>query len=329
MVTIKMVAEKCGLSIAAVSRALNNRPGISQERAEQVRQVAREMGYQPNEAARMLKTNRSKNIGILYHNMLTHEFFAAVLEGIQTEAAQQGYEITFLQSNQDLTYYEHARRRQCDGVILAQGPFNRGSVQPILDSGMPLVSIEYDHPGHTAVRNDNVRAMEEVVRYVHSLGHERIALIHGEPCQVTDDRLTGFHRGCRDCGIDAPDEYVVPGHFRQMEENRPGVRRLLSLAKRPTCIIFPDDMCYLGGMAEIESMGLRIPEDVSCVGFGGVDLIRMMRPRLTTYSQNPREIGRRAAREVISAIEEPKFYAPHIAVVDGHIEPGDTVKDLR
>lgn len=329
MVTIKMVAERCGLSIAAVSRALNNRPGISPERAEMVRQTAREMGYQPNEAARLLKTKCSNNIGILYHNMLTHEFFAAVLEGIQLECAARGYEITFLQKNAGLTYYEHALRRQCAGVILAQGPFDRDSVQPILDSGLPLVSIEYDHPGRTVVRNDNVRAMEEVIRYLHVLGHERIALIYGDPCQVTSERMTGFYRGCRDCGIAVPEEYVVEAHYRRVEAAGAAVKQLLELPKRPTCIIFPDDMCYLGGVAEIERQGLRIPDDVSCVGFGGIDVIKLMRPRLTTYDQNARELGRQAAREIIGAIEDPKCYVPHTAIVEGCIAPGDTVRDLR
>lgn len=329
MVTIRDVAEKCGLSVAAVSRALNYRPGISPERAETVRRVARELGYQPNEAARQLKTSRSNNIGILYYNLLTHEFFSAVLEGIQSEAAKHGYEITFLQNNSEMTYYEHARRRQCAGVILAQVPYNIESMQPIIDSGMPIVSIEYDQPGCTVIRNDNVRAMEEVVRHACENGHRRIAFIHGESCQVTSERLIGYHRGCRAFGIDVPEEYIVASHFRSPAHSADAVRQLLALPKPPTCIIFPDDICCLAGMQEIERMGLRIPADMSCIGFGGIGILDLLRTRVTTYDQNPAEIGRRAAQEMICAIEDPKCYAPHIVIVDGQIKPGATVCTLE
>ena len=98
MVTIKTIAEKCGLSIAAVSKTLIGRPGISPKRAEFVRKTAQEMGYCANSAAQMLKTNRSHNIGILYENKLAHEFFSVVLEAIRDELESNGYDITLLSS---------------------------------------------------------------------------------------------------------------------------------------------------------------------------------------------------------------------------------------
>ena len=324
-----MVAEQCGLSIAAVSRALNNRPGISRERAEMVRRVAREMGYQPNEAARLLKTNRSKNIGILYYNLFTHEFFSEVLESIQQEAAEHGYEITFLQNNAGMTYYEHAMRRQCAGVLLVQIPYDKSSMQSIFDSGMPLVSIEYEQPGCTVIRNDNVQAMEVLVRHAHSLGHERIAFIHGELSTVTSQRLAGFHRGCRECGISVPPEFVVARHFRQVQPAADAVKQLLTLPHPPTCVIFPDDICALGGMQAIERSGLHVPQDVSVMGFGGISVVQLMNTPLTTYHQNPREMGRLAVQEIISAIEDPKCYVPHTAIVDGMLMDGDTVSALK
>ena len=146
MVTIRMVAERCGMSVAAVSRALNHRAGVAPEKAEEIRRMAREMGYCPNEAARTLKTSRSHNIGVLYHNMLTHEFFSTVLEGIHCEAGERGYEITFLNNGPGMSYYEHAQRRQCAGVIIAQGPFGHNSVTPLLESSMPVVTISLAIP---------------------------------------------------------------------------------------------------------------------------------------------------------------------------------------
>ena len=329
MVTIRMVAERCGMSVAAVSRALNHRAGVAPEKAEEIRRMAREMGYCPNEAARTLKTSRSHNIGVLYHNMLTHEFFSTVLEGIHCEAGERGYEITFLNNGPGMSYYEHAQRRQCAGVIIAQGPFGHNSVTPLLESSMPVVTIEFGYPGHTVVSNDNVAAMEESVHYLCGMGHRRIAFIHGDPGQVTSERLTGFYRGCRAEGISVPESYVVSAHYRMRAASALATRRLMGLPRPPSCILYPDDMSYIGGLEELERMGLSVPEDVSCFGFGGVSLVTVMRPVLSTYFQDGKEMGRVAAREIISAIEDPRCYAARPIIVPGRLMPGGTVRDLN
>lgn len=329
MVTIKMIAEKCGLSVAAVSRALNYQSGVGAERAEQVRRIAQEMGYVPNAAARELKTNRSNIIGVLYHNRLAHEFFSVVLEGIHEEAERHGYGIIFLNSHPHVSYYEHARQRRCAGVVVAQDIFDHDSVMTLMGSSIPTVSIENPYPGGTTISTDNVGAMQEIVHHLHDRGHRRIALIHGESCQVTQERMAGFFRGCRECGITIPDEYVRASCFRTPDMAAEATRELLALPKPPTCILYPDDVSYLGGMAEIERQGLSIPGDISCVGFDGVSMSRALRPRLTTYYQDAEMMGCLAAREVISAIEDPRCYVPRTIHVSGRLQEGDTVRDLK
>lgn len=324
-----MIAERCGLSNAAVSRALNHQPGISEARAEWVRKVAEEMGYYPNTAARTLKTNRSNIIGVIYRNQLVHEFFATILDGIHEEVERCGYELIFLNSSPTVSYYEHARHRQCAGVVVAQSLFNLESVMTLIGSGIPTVFVEDVYPGSTTVVNDNVAAMREVVHYLAEMGHERIALIHGEMGQVTSERLTGFKRGMSDCGLALPEEYVRPARFREPEYSAHQTAALLDLPQPPTCILYPDDISYLGGMVEIERRGLRIPEDVSCFGFDGMSISRLIRPRLSTYHQDAMAMGRAAARQVIAAIEDPRMEEPRTITVPGRILEGETVKDLR
>ena len=331
MVTIKTIAEKSGLSIAAVSKALNGRPGISPERAEQVRQLARELGYYPNEAARTLKTNRSYNIGILFQNRLAHEYFSQILESIRQTAEERGYDITFLR-NRNISgagYYECAKRRQCDGVIVTQGEYEPELMDRLVNSDIPLVSIEQGYPGHTAIMSDNVGSMEEIVRYLHSLGHDRLALIHGELGDVTRQRLAGFYRGCRDCGIQVPEEFVIPARYHEPKDSGQAVKRLMAGTVKPTCILFPDDVSSLGGMTALGELGLSIPGDVSCFGYDGIRMASVLRPSLATYHQNAQSIGRRAAEELISSIEDPRCYVPQNVVVPGDIQPGGTVRDLR
>lgn len=331
MVTVKTIAEQCNLSIAAVSKALHGQPGISPERAAEVKRVAQELGYFPNAAAQALKTNRSHNIGILFQNRLAHEFFSIVLEAIRDTAEVQGYDITLL-SNQHKDhpgFYEHAKHRRCDGVVILQAAWDWEGIQRLVDGDIPVVSVDRIFNGHTAVVSDNVGSTQEIVHYLHGLGHTRLAFIHGEDGDVTRQRLAGFYRGCRDCGIDVPDAYVVPARYHEAKDSGQAVKRLMSLDSRPTCILFPDDVSYLGGLTALESLGLSVPEDVSCFGYDGIQLAGILRPSLATYRQDAGEIGRKAAAQLISAIEDPKCFVPQVVTVTGSIQPGGTVRDLR
>ena len=330
MVTIKMIAQRCGLSTAAVSRALNHLPGVSVENADRVRQIAKEMGYFPNEAARTLKTNRTKNIGVLYRNLFGHEFFSLMLEGIHQEAIRQGYELIFLSNATEMPYVDYARQRQCAGVIIVQSLFDQDSVTALVESELPTVALEESYTGITNIVSDNVEAMQEIIHYLHDeLGHSRIAFIHGEVGQVTNERIAGFYRGCRNCGITVPDEYLRAAKFRTPYISGDITRELLALPKPPTCILYPDDISCLGGMTEIDRQGLRIPEAIGVLGFDGIALSRVVRPQLTTYVQDAIQMGTRATQEVINAIEEPRFYVPRTINLKGKLQYGGTVRSLK
>lgn len=295
-----------------------------------VRKAAQELGYYPNAAAQMLKTKRSYNVGILFQNRLGHEFFSLVLEALRHTVEGSGYDITFLGTwnGPGSGYYEHAMRRQCDGVIIAQGIFDFDSVHRLTESDIPVVSIEQVFTNRTAVMSDNVGSMETIVRYAYQMGHREIAFIHGEIGDVTRSRLVGFHRGCRACGLEVPDSHVIEARFNEPEDSGEATRQLLSEKTPPTCIIYPDDISCIGGITAIQKMGLSVPDDVSCIGFDGIRLTRIVSPSITTYRQNAQGIGQRAAEELIAAIEDPKCYIPRIITVPGEIQPGGSVKDL-
>lgn len=332
MITLKMIAERCGVSSAAVSKALNHQPGISPEKAAYVRKVAQEMGYHPNVVARTLRTKRSHSIGVLFQNGLSHEFYSVVLDAARTEAEQCGYDITFLSNQLGTTgrsYYEHARQRQCDGILIVQGEYLSGDALQLVTSDLPVVSIDHVYPNRSAITNDNVGSMEEIVHHLHKLGHRHIAFIHGEDGDVTRQRLAGFHRGCRDCGIEVPEEYIQPAKYHEPKESGLATRRLLGGAVRPTCILYPDDISYLGGLTEIERQGLSVPDDISCFGYDGIHMASVLRPQLSTYQQDAIQIGRQATDELVNAIERAKYFVPQVITVNGRIQPGETVRDLR
>ncbi|MCD7859737.1 MAG: LacI family transcriptional regulator [Firmicutes bacterium] len=331
MVTIKMVSERCGLSVSAVSKAMNGQPGISPERAEGVRRIAAEIGYYPNAAARALKTNHSQNLGLIYQNDMAHEYFALVMEGIREAAGQHQYDLTLLCTPEDpvMDYYEHARQRSCDGVILAQNYIPIEQIDHLVHSSLPLVSIEASFPGHSSVTTENETSLMQLVQYLAHMGHRRIAYIYGDMGDTTRERLEGFRSGCEKYGLQIPEEYLIAGKFHNPAVAGRATRRLMALPTPPTCILYPDDVSYLGGKAKLEDLGLTVGEDISCVGYDGLQITSLMRPSLTSYRQNAKEIGRIAVEDLIFAIENPKNFVPQTYRVTGQIQFGNTVKNLN
>lgn len=335
MVTIKMIANKCGCSQATVSKALNDAPDISAETKERIRKIADEMGYMPNSAARALKTSRTYSFGVLLEDAtnsgLTHEFFSQILESFKHRSQELGYDISFISDRlggREISYTEHARYRNCDGVLIAAVDCNDPMVVELINSGIPVVSVDYIFDKCGSVQSDNVKGMRDLVQYVYDQGHRKIAFIHGEEAAVTRQRVASFHRTCRELRLEIPEEYVIPGVFHDPASSGLATRKLLELKDPPTCILYPDDISYIGGMNEIERMGLSIPNDVSAAGYDGIRMSQYLRPRLTTLRQDTDRMGRAAAEELARTVEEGKYYIPNRIVVPGEVLPGGTVKKL-
>lgn len=335
MVKIKDIAKKCGVSVSTVSKALGDYPDINENTVKYIREVARSMGYLPNAAARALRTNRSYNLGVLFIDKtssgLSHEFFSGILNSVKVGAESRGYDITFTSKNignLEMTYYEHAKYRNCDGVIIASIDFTDPDVIKLVESEVPTVTIDHIYNNRTAILSDNVRSMQELVDYIVSQGHTKIAFIHGEDTYVTRQRLASFRKTCLKHGLDIPEEYIKAGIYHDPRTSALMTRELLALKERPTCILYPDDFSFIGGMNEIERQGLSIPEDISVVGYDGILLSQVLRPRLTTYRQNVEEIGKTAADKLIDMIENPKLFIPEQIVISGEVIIGDTVKKI-
>ncbi len=330
-VTIKDVSARCGLSVSTVSKAFNNYADISPETRELVRQTAREIGYYPNAIARTLKTNRSHNLGILYnddsHSGLTHAFFASVLEAVKTESERRGYDLTFINhhaSRVGMTYLEHCRYRNVDGVFIACTDFTQPEVAALGESDIPCVAVDYEFPTKNAVMSENLQGMQMLTEYAISKGHRRIAFVHGQAAPVTECRVQGYLRAMARANLEVLPGYLVESVYDIPEASRGAVLAMLQREDRPTCIFLPDDHCCIGALQAVREMGLRVPEDVSLAGFDGIQLGQVMRPRLTTIAQDTWTLGTQAARMLISSIETPTHPSEQIHVPVNLI-PGETI----
>ena len=335
MVTLKQIASVCGVSVATVSKALNHSPDIGAETTERIIRTARELGYYPNAVARALKTNRSYSIGVLFeddtHCGLTHEYFSHVLNAVKNEAESRGYDVTFISQKlgrTPMSFLEHCKYRNCDGVVIANVDFTDLTVMELVNSEIPVVTIDYLFDDRSAVLSDNVQGMHDLLAYVHSMGHRRIAFIHGELTAVTRSRLASFHKTASELGMEVPDEYVRTARYHDPRQSGLATRDLLALKEPPTCILYPDDISLLGGMTEIERSGLSVPEDISIAGYDGIPMSQLLRPILTTLRQDSQQLGVQAARLLIEAIEQPKTYLPQLVMIPGSVQEGGTVRRI-
>ena len=337
MVSLKDIASQCGVSVATVSKSLNDHSDIGIETKQRVRQVAKELGYVPNAAAKSMKTNRTHNIGVLFmddaNSGLTHDFFASVLESFKRGVEKEGYDITFISNDRTRpgrsTYLTHARYRRFDGVIIANVHFDDPEVVQLVKSDIPVVTIDHLYNDTITILSDNVEGVATLVDYAVQNGHKKIAFIHGADSSVTKARLITFNRKMEEYGIELPEEYIVESPYRDTHGAYERTLELLDMQDRPTCIFYPDDYAAYGGMRAIAEKGLKVPDDVSVVGFDGIRVARHIRPRLTTYRQDTDELGAQAAKNLIDLIERPKTTLVQQIVVKGKLLEGDTLKKIN
>lgn len=333
MASMKDISRVCGVSIATVSKALNNHKDIGEETKVHIRQVAKEMGYFPNSSARALKTNRTYNIGVLFADEamsgLTHDYFADVLDSFKRTVEARGYDITFLNASKNrknrMTYLEHCRYRGFDGVMIACVDFSDPEVVELVKSDIPLVTVDYVFCNRTVIVSDNVKGMRDLLTYVYGCGHRRVAYIHGADSAVTHSRLSSFYKTASELGLEVPDEYVKEAAYRDTAGAGRATKELLALKQPPTCILYPDDFSSFGGMNAIKEMGLRIPQDISIAGYDGIKAGRHIEPQLTTVKQDTERIGAEAGENLISLIENPKATIVEQILIGGSVFTGRTV----
>ena len=334
IVSLKDISKACGVSIATVSKALNDHSDISKETKEKIKEVAEKLGYHPNAAAQALKTNRSNNIGVLFvdeaNSGLTHDYFSHVLDSFKKKAEQEGFDITFINGDRtrtnNMSYLSHAIYRGFDGVVIACVEFSDPEVDELIKSNIPVVTIDHTFYNRIAIVSDNIKGIRELVNYVYEQGHRKIAYVHGlENTAVTQSRLTSFYNTLQDLGVTIPDSYMVASPYRNTEKAFDATIKLLDLPDPPTCILYSDDFAAFGGMNAIRSRGLRVPEDISIAGYDGIELARRISPRMTTVIQDTDLIGRTAAAKLIDLINNPKGTLIEQIVIEGALEKGESV----
>ena len=229
-------------------------------------------------------------------------------------------------NRQKESYLSQAKYRGFDGVVVAStNDFHRSDIQELIHSDIPCCLLDYTSERDcSSVLSDNENGIRQIVEYLISMGHKKIAYVYGDTSDVTNVRLDTFYDVMREHNLTVPKEYIIKGIYHEPKSSETATKKLLSLQNPPTCILYPDDFAYLGGMKALNENNLVPGRDISTVGYDGIFLSSVLSPVLTTYSQNAREIGRQLAILLIQRIENSALDF-QIVRVRGQLREGQTV----
>jgi LacI family transcriptional regulator len=313
--TIKDVAERAGVSIATVSRALNDKGDVSGETREHVREVARSIGYTPDRVARSLASQRTRLVAVVVgdnagHRDLSLIFFGKVLASISRRLSQSGYDPLLLQPS------DVGPEHSFDGAIVIGVDGDDPLVAQVAARDVPLVGVDVRcSSGRAAyVGSDHGNGVRLALAHLHALGHRRIAHLAGAQNTVSGfERLEAFRRETEALRLDLPDELIRRGDFTSASGYRETCA-VLALDERPTAILAASDLMALGALQAIRDAGLKPEDDIAVVGFDDLEAAALAHPPLTTIRQDRKELGAIAASRAIELIEDPEA-APEEAIL--------------
>ncbi|MDI6601731.1 MAG: LacI family DNA-binding transcriptional regulator [Thermoanaerobacteraceae bacterium] len=329
-ITIKDVAKAAGVSITTVSRALNEYPDVSDETREKVFRVASELNYSPNSIARGLVTSRTNTIGLIISEMIKpgvyHPYVLEQLSGVKASLRKAGYDIILFTVDpgmQEVTPFEKLRDdRKVDGMIAFGLRMSDPYIDEIRHCSIPTVLIDIpivtDYVGY--ISSDNVEASFEAIEYLLNLGHRNVGFINGhKDAAVSFERLDGYKRALIDSGIGYRDGYVIYDDFTQ-EGGYNCFKQLLQENPEITAVFVASDLMAIGAMKAAIDMGLRVPEDVSIIGFDDIELATMVQPQLTTVRQEKFKLGYMAGEHLLHILKGGKpdhVVVPHKLIIRG------------
>ncbi len=299
-VRMRDIARMAGVDVSTVSRALGGDAVISPATREKVLGIAAAHGYRR-------RASRSRTIAYVIDRrffLLTSHFYNRVMEGVEAEVKSRGYAFQFQTLEPDQAGLDPAEVQRLAGVVVTS-TFNDEPIRELIQAGLPLVLLDHYIPTEdvSCVLVDNTDGIIRGVRHLASLGHRRVAYVAGDLREIgSGDRLVGFQKAVRAFGLDPSTELVRECDFTIQGAYR-AVKELLDSGRPPTAVASVNDIAAIGAMEAIKGRGLRIPQDVSILGFDDIDLASQVVPRLSTMHVARRTMGRLAAQRLFRLLE--------------------------
>jgi LacI family transcriptional regulator len=308
--TIRDVSVRAGVSIATVSRVL---AGIGHPRpatSAAVNDAVAELGYRPSGVARSLRLRRTRTLGLIVTD-IQNPFFPELVQAADDAARAIGYSILLGSA----AYDEHRAKhymdlmvdRRVDGMIIASSQLSGESLDWLLSAPIPAVAVNAE-PGDlavTVITSDNEGGSHQAVEHLVGLGHRRIAYVMGAPYfTAAVPRYTGFREACASAGIPIADAPAFQGEG-QYESGVRAAAEILGSAPAVSAIVCYNDLTAIGVLGELRARGIRVPDDISVVGYDDIAAASWVTPPLTTIAQPKAEMGRLAVERLASAMDVP------------------------
>lgn len=301
-VTIYDIAKKLNITAATVSRALNGNPNISEKTRETVLAAAKEMNYKQNKLALALKSGKSNHIGVIVPRINTN-FFGSVIRGIEEELNAKGYNIIICQSHNDeemeAKNIETLIDSHVDAIFISSSSKSSASLQKVLDEKIPLIFFDRRKIMNnvSSVTIDDFAGGYMATKHLIDSGCRKIAHIISGPIEleIFKERHRGYQQALEDHNIDYRKDYVLRTNS-SIEEGKRAVEILFSLNEKPDAIFSASDFVALGAIQELQKRGIKVPEEVSVIGFANEPFTDFLELSISTIDQFPLEMGRTVAR---------------------------------
>ncbi|MBN1565799.1 MAG: LacI family DNA-binding transcriptional regulator [Anaerolineae bacterium] len=308
--TIYDIAEEAGVSYSTVSRTLSGFEFVKDSTREKVLAAVKKLGYVPNQQARSLAGGVSNLIGILVPG-LTDDYVIQILHGIDSAVTESNYNVILYTTNRrqgkEATYAATIINGAADGLLLVAPIKVELYLDALREQNFPYVMIDQVdlEQRSTVVSADNHKGAYKATQYLIELGHRQIGFLTGlMQLNVAIERLEGYKAALADHKIPFRDEYIAQGDFR-MQIGYQGTQELLALEHPPTAIFASNDVSALGAIDAIREHGLRVPDDISVIGFDDIPAAAVMYPKLTTVRQPLIQMGREAVLELLARLKNP------------------------
>jgi LacI family transcriptional regulator len=308
-VDIHTVAQLANVSIATVSRTINHNASVNPKMANRVWEVIRELNYLPNTQARALVSGRSRLLGLIVSE-ITNPFFPELIQGFEDVAVEHGYEILIGSTNYDPERMKSCIRRMVERKAEGVAVMTFGIEEPLLDQladrKIPLVFVDVgpERPGISLLRVDYHHGIRQGVQHLAALGHRDIAFVTGPlSLHSAHSRLAAFQRAMQECGIVVDTRWIVEGDHT-MEGGIAAAEKLLTGARLPTAVMCSNDMTAIGVLHKAYRAGLRVPDDLSIIGFDNIHITQMTIPPLTTIQMSCFDLAREAVMALRAHVEQ-------------------------
>ncbi len=311
MTTINDVAKAAGVSIATVSRVINNPKTVRKQTRDRVQRAMAECNYKYNALARGFVTKRSKTIGLILPT-ITNPIFAESTKGVQDYVNKNGYQVilgsTDYQQKKEAKLIQAFREMRVDGVLIVTTDLKNQWLQDMIEDQFPFVllySTVREGP-LSSVGVDNHLGGYIATEHLVKMGHRRIAMLAGtfSSSDKSYDRWQGYRKCLEDNGLDYDPKFLVQSPF-ELEKGKEGIAQLLSRKDKPTAVFCSNDYLAIGALNGAFEMGVQVPDDISIIGFDDIPLASYLRPTLSTIRQPAYQMGAEGAAMLMQRIAEP------------------------